>query len=512
MAALVKEIARRVIAEASKRQIALTPDNYHMLFCEVATEMGVATNECKRLENYISKLDPIYQSELKRLGVRSEGELFAFISARLNRSNPSEQLRIIQLLTLLIKRIAQSGAKLHNSEVRNLCAITIDTLNRRMNAQNISIIIEKWFDFVTNYNDDFLKKLEVFGVKRTDDFGLILKKLLSAKRENSSDNTTIQALAELMIEALSPSISPVLGEQVKLIKKIKEDPSLLMASSTQNQIRQNIAQRVERDGAEMSSRVAILKAMLDDINAQISGFNSDFKNSQSAITSSKNAIESVATEADYSKIKTKLITILSDLQHQTSDFSDKLNKKEQTINELKSKVSELQNRPQATDIRTDPLTNLGSKYGFEAELVGVESIYMKYSLDYSVCFFGIDDIKNITQKYGEESSDTILITLSNILRDNCAQNSFISRYDGVSFAVLLANTSQNDAVLFAQKIIDIVASFKFLYKGDNINITASCGVASRLKSKNENDTLKKAIFALYEAKESGANCVKSSQL
>ncbi len=132
MASIVSEVIKDVILEANSKKIVLTPDNYHMLFCEAARRRGVSVEDCKKLEKYISKLDKMYQDELKKMNVRNLDELFAFISSRLNRINPSDFTKLTQAFTLLTKRILQSISLLHNKQARNLANISVQTIDKKL--------------------------------------------------------------------------------------------------------------------------------------------------------------------------------------------------------------------------------------------------------------------------------------------------------------------------------------------------------------------------------------------
>ncbi|RUT51112.1 GGDEF domain-containing protein [Campylobacter fetus] len=513
MASIVSEVIKDVILEANSKKIVLTPDNYHMLFCEAARRRGVSVEDCKKLEKYISKLDKMYQDELKKMNVRNLDELFAFISSRLNRINPSDFTKLTQAFTLLTKRILQSISLLHNKQARNLANISVQTIDKKISIENINIIKDKWFNFLSDYNDDYLKKLEQYGIKNSDDLEGIVSKLLNAKFTPSSDDKDYTKLAELMIAALVPSIASSMNDELAAISdEIRAKPELLQSDGMQSDIKKFILKRVDLDKSEVKQKIVILDRILDDINEQIKYFISRVAQNENGISSIKTDLDNIRSNDDYIVVKEKLLHVSNSLEFEIKDFLAKLIENKKTISNLKARVKELEDMllQAKEEISSDYLTNVGTKRAFEIELANIEDVYKRYKIDYSICFFDIDHFKIVNDNYGHEAGDTILSTVGKILKKQSRDIDFVGRYGGEEFVVIMPETSKDNAILFAKNILSNISNFKFLYKGEDIDITISCGVASRKDSKSDRDTLERADSHLYEAKNSGRNCVRPS--
>lgn len=124
----------------------------------------------------------------------------------------------------------------------------------------------------------------------------------------------------------------------------------------------------------------------------------------------------------------------------------------------------------------------------------------------SMAIVDIDHFKNFNDTYGHLIGDEVLIILAEAINKNIRENDFFARWGGEEFVLLFDNTSIKGAMLNADKIRMIVESLNHKTAG---RITASFGI-TQLK---DNDTIecifKRADKALYLAKESGRNCVKS---
>ena len=141
MASIISEVIKDTIKEGTLRGITLTPQNYQQLFCEMAKKRGLSAPECHKLDEYISKLDASYQNELKKMPVRSESELFIYLSSRLNRSKNDGNNRLLAPLWSLTKRILKSIKLLHSKDASALASSTIQNLDGKLNETNINLIL-----------------------------------------------------------------------------------------------------------------------------------------------------------------------------------------------------------------------------------------------------------------------------------------------------------------------------------------------------------------------------------
>ena len=103
--------------------------------------------------------------------------------------------------------------------------------------------------------------------------------------------------------------------------------------------------------------------------------------------------------------------------------------------------------------------------------------------------------------------DVILSSIGKILKKYVRQTDFVGRYGGEEFLIILPSIDAKQAFYFSNKIRGIIESYKFMYKGERIRITVSCGLSQRSEHKSVKDTVEAADRMLYKAKESGRNRV-----
>ena len=211
----------------------------------------------------------------------------------------------------------------------------------------------------------------------------------------------------------------------------------------------------------------------------------------------------------FENVQLKLLNIASSLENETRSLSEKMISNQETITKLQNRVSKLESALLVAkqEVKEDYLTHVATKRALANELGRVEDAYMRYKIDYTLCFIDIDHFKMVNDTYGHEAGDVILSTVGKILRKYIRQVDFVGRYGGEEFLVILPSTELAQAIHFADKIRAIVEQFKFLYKNERINVTVSCGVSQRSQQKTKEDTLSSADTFLYKAKEAGRNQV-----
>ncbi len=154
--------------------------------------------------------------------------------------------------------------------------------------------------------------------------------------------------------------------------------------------------------------------------------------------------------------------------------------------------------------KTDSLTGAFNRQGIEDAIrIGLWE-WRSQKKPLSLVLIDIDHFKKINDEHGHAIGDHVLSTLSNIVKQHIRSNDLFARWGGEEFVLLCRDTKIEQASLIAEKIRELIASFAFK---DNVQVTASFGVATL----NANETLEQlfnnADKALYDAKHQGRNRV-----
>ena len=124
----------------------------------------------------------------------------------------------------------------------------------------------------------------------------------------------------------------------------------------------------------------------------------------------------------------------------------------------------------------------------------------------SLLMLDLDRFKDVNDRYGHPTGDAAL----RLFADTCARalrrSDLFGRLGGEEFAILLPDTTSEDAAILAERVRADVEGTVFPSEEGNFSITVSIGVASMSGPGDSlNDLLRRADRALYESKRAGRN-------
>lgn len=135
----------------------------------------------------------------------------------------------------------------------------------------------------------------------------------------------------------------------------------------------------------------------------------------------------------------------------------------------------------------------------------------RYNSTFSIVIADIDHFKQVNDTYGHSVGDQAIIHFADILNENIRESDMVGRVGGEEFAILLPNTSLEQALIYADRVRQEVANaLLVLGSKERLKLTSSFGVAEcQAEDKEMKDLFNRADQALYKAKEAGRNQVCS---
>lgn len=159
---------------------------------------------------------------------------------------------------------------------------------------------------------------------------------------------------------------------------------------------------------------------------------------------------------------------------------------------------------------TDGLTKLYNHRYFQESLERDIRRAERYKHPVSMIMSDIDRFKNYNDLFGHPRGDKALTTVADILRRMVRETDMIARYGGEEFAIILPETSKQDALRVARKICMTVEADE-IFGEETLpggKFTISCGVATFPDDAlTKQGLIDQADRALYKAKNSGRNVV-----
>ncbi|MDH5571827.1 MAG: diguanylate cyclase [Gammaproteobacteria bacterium] len=159
----------------------------------------------------------------------------------------------------------------------------------------------------------------------------------------------------------------------------------------------------------------------------------------------------------------------------------------------------------------DGLTGLFNRRQFNQMLRDAITQHVRYERPLSLLMIDIDHFKQVNDEYGHPAGDKVLIELAKRLTLQSRIIDKVCRYGGEEFVILLPETDSAGALIFAQRLCEVMSAEPVDLGGDSqITVTISIGVASYPDHASTSHALLSAADqALYTAKETGRNRVCS---
>jgi len=177
-------------------------------------------------------------------------------------------------------------------------------------------------------------------------------------------------------------------------------------------------------------------------------------------------------------------------------------------NELNEINVLLQNKNKEYEVMatTDSLTGLYNRYKFTELYNSTYKTMIQRDATMSLMLIDIDLFKNVNDTFGHNVGDKVIVQIAHTILRTLRNVDIVCRWGGEEFLVLVPTANLVQATILANKIrkntqelvIDTVGS-----------VTISVGVSEVKEGDSMNDTVQRADEALYLAKESGRNCVKT---
>lgn len=163
-------------------------------------------------------------------------------------------------------------------------------------------------------------------------------------------------------------------------------------------------------------------------------------------------------------------------------------------------------------VNIDGLTELYNHRYFCDTLVEKVKIGKRFNKPVSMIFIDIDYFKQYNDTYGHQKGDYVLRKIGEIIKTNIRDQDIAARYGGEEFAIILPDTSEEQALNIAENLRENIEATYF--EGEETQprgkVTASMGVSVFPdKSKDDVELIKSADDALYRAKFFNKNRVEA---
>ncbi len=157
----------------------------------------------------------------------------------------------------------------------------------------------------------------------------------------------------------------------------------------------------------------------------------------------------------------------------------------------------------------DELTGLANRRQFDARLTAELSRSARGGFDCAVLYLDLDKFKHINDTYGHEAGDEVIKQFARRISANIRGEDFVARLSGDEFAAIVTNVTSNHDIDAVSQRIFAAMSTPIRFRANKIYAGVSIGAAViEPGAAGSREALRRADFALFQAKESGRNNVQ----
>ena len=159
-----------------------------------------------------------------------------------------------------------------------------------------------------------------------------------------------------------------------------------------------------------------------------------------------------------------------------------------------------------TASRVDGLTGLYNRRYWQERFDEMHKLCVRREKPSTALMLDIDHFKRINDTYGHQAGDKVIKMLAALIKRCVRETDLAGRYGGEEFAIILNDSSVEDAKVVAERIRQLAQRLVVEHEGESISFTVSLGLAQFSSDfKGAMAWLECADQALYEAKEKGRN-------
>lgn len=498
------EIAREALKQLALRRLNPTPDNYQVLYAEVAGVPVSAIFPEAQLRTILRVLPAQTPAQIRLIeqfgaainrkdwgGVQNVMLGYAQLGLHLNAPpliEPSTVPKAVlpddlsellaRLLAYILDAVGEDDIRLHE------IAAPMTKLLREGAVPSSTLVLML---------NNFCHRLS-FATEEQEAIRLSLLELLALVFEN--------------IAALSPHDEWLQGQIAALQAATKPPLTLRRLEDVQRRLKDVIFKQTEaraRADEAQDHMKALLTTFIERLS-KISASSGDFHD----------LIERCTTQLGNASRLEDIAPVLQDVMRATRAMAldsrvahDELQELRQRAEEKRAEIAKLQaelDRASA-QARHDPLTGTLNRKGLDEVMEREIARAKRSGLPLCVALLDVDDFKALNDRLGHASGDAALIHLAEVTRTVTRPQDMLARYGGEEFVIVLPDTTVSHGIDVLTRLQRELTARFFLQNNEKVLITFSAGVAQIGPNETSTEALRRADQAMYLAKRTGKNRV-----
>lgn len=222
----------------------------------------------------------------------------------------------------------------------------------------------------------------------------------------------------------------------------------------------------------------------------------------------RNIVDHIVEDTDQMAENSRGLEVqLRDVSSHAAELEQELEEVINRSNELEVKLEEARE-----EAGIDALTNLPNRRSFDTRLQKAFDLFQETGEVFGIVAIDIDHFKQFNDAFGHAVGDEVLRIVGSLLRHSVKKTDFAARCGGEEFTIILPKTPLEGSVFVGEKVRALFSNkkFKLVRTGKYVGtITVSAGISAIRSGDTMESVVDRADQALYLAKHSGRNNVKS---
>lgn len=271
------------------------------------------------------------------------------------------------------------------------------------------------------------------------------------------------------------------------------------------QLRRFFSDRRKAEREFVTERLHDYRGVVEDLVAGLRVIGERDQSTQESVQSNLNVIEDAVSTGVLPEIRKALKQTVVKINE---TFDEQKREYEDQLAELNDRMSNLRQDLVAAreEMKRDSLTDAYNRGAFDSAIA--QSLNMHFILNQPVTLvmIDLDNFKSVNDTYGHAAGDEVLRAIGDSLtRSFIRKSDLVARYGGDEFAVILNDTSAENAKNVIERFLQYASDVQVPYASEDVTVSCSAGYTEIHENDSVESLINRADKALYQAKSEGRN-------